>query len=382
MASVGVDLGTRRLAYLDRLKIVLTAGVIVAHAAMSYGAAGTWIYEEDSLSGPVRTGLSALVGGGVMFVLGLFFLIAGVLTSGPLHRRGPGVFLLSRLGRLGIPVVAYAVVVWPVLQWWIDEVRGQAPTLWQFYGQQFSGTHWQSRGTGPMWFVEILLLVTVGWCLWRWLVPSRPSTMEPTTAVLVAAGTVAVTTFLVRVRFAIDSAQFLDLHVWLWPQSLTLFVLGAIGAERLWFSPVPASVRRLCRVGIAAAAVLMTTLVLLSDGPEPFKGGWHWQAAGLAVCEGMVAVGASVLILDWSRRHVVGYRHHERGLARAAYAAFVLQGPVLVGLALALRPLNTAGDLKFALIALLGVSGSFGAGALAARVHAGPIRAHDTTTPT
>ena len=79
-----------RLAHLDRLKVVLAAGVIVAHAAMSYGAAGTWIYEDDSLSPPTELVLSVLVGGGVMFVLGLFFLMAGMLTTGPLSRRARG----------------------------------------------------------------------------------------------------------------------------------------------------------------------------------------------------------------------------------------------------------------------------------------------------
>ena len=59
-----------RLVHLDRLKILLTAGVITAHAAMSYGAAGTWLYEEDSLSDATALVLSVLVGGGVMFVLG------------------------------------------------------------------------------------------------------------------------------------------------------------------------------------------------------------------------------------------------------------------------------------------------------------------------
>jgi len=31
------------LVYLDNLKIVLAAGVIAAHAAMTYGAVGTWV---------------------------------------------------------------------------------------------------------------------------------------------------------------------------------------------------------------------------------------------------------------------------------------------------------------------------------------------------
>ncbi len=356
--------GTPRFAHLDRLKVVLTAGVIVAHAAMSYGAAGTWIYEEDSLSTPVGTALSVLVGFGVMFVLGLFFLIAGMLTTGPLRRRGPLHFLASRLSRLGIPVVLYALVVWPVLEWWINEVRGSAPSLWAFYRQEFSGSDWQSRGTGPMWFVEILLVATAGWCVWRWRFPARSTGLTLRTAVMVAAATIALLTFLVRSRFAIDSGQFLDLHVWLWPQSVTLFVLGAVGAERGWLTPVSAPILRLCRWGITGAVGLLVSLVMLSNGPESFEGGWHWEAAGLAVVEGAVAVGMSLLVLDWSRRHVVMHGRFERRASGAAYGAFVSQGPVLVALALALRPVHLAGDLKFVIVAVVGVLGSFALGAL------------------
>jgi hypothetical protein len=370
---------------LDRLKILLTGGVIVAHAAMSYGAAGTWIYSEDALAAPTRTILSVLVGGGVLFALGLFFLIAGILTSAPLHRRGPGRFLRSRLWRLGTPVLVYAVVVWPLLQWWTDRVRGPAPpSLVAFYRQQFAAPRWTQRGTGPMWFVAILLLVTAGWCLWRHLVPgpgtghspARSAAPGPTTGALLAVATVTVTTFLVRTRFEIDSAQFLDLHVWLWPQSATLFVLGAVGAERGWFSPLPVRLRQLCRAGVAGAAALMTVLVLTAPGPDPFRGGVHWQAAGLAACEGLVSVSLSLLILDGTARHVLAARPHEPALARAAYGAYVAQGPVLVALAVALRPFPVPGDLKFLALAALGVLGSFGVGALVGAVRAGRRPTH------
>ncbi|MGZ8705226.1 MAG: acyltransferase family protein, partial [Aeromicrobium sp.] len=351
-----------RLAHLDRLKILLTAGVIAAHAAMSYGAAGTWLYEEDSLSEPTALLLSALVGGGVMFVLGLFFLMAGILTTGPLERRGPRRFLVSRLWRLGVPVLVYAVFVWPMLQWLIEAVRSDAPTPWAFYQRELSGDRWQSRGTGPMWFVAILLVVSVGWCLWRWRTPAFPSTTSAGTTVTLAAIVVAVGTFFVRTRFPIDSPQFLDVHVWIWPQSVALFVLGAVGAERGWISPVSPTVLRRCRLAVLAALLLLVLLIVLSDGPEHFKGGWHWEAAGLAVCEGAISVSVSLLVLDWSRRHVVAHGRFERSLAESAYGAFVAQGPVLVIAALLLIPLDVAGDLKFLILATVGVVGSFACG--------------------
>lgn len=351
-----------RLAHLDRLKVLLTAGVITAHAAMSYGAAGTWLYEEDSLSGPAALVLSVLVGGGVMFVLGLFFLMAGMLTTRPLQRRGPLRFLVSRLLRLGIPVVAYALVVWPMLQWVIEEGHSEAPSPWDFYRREFSADNWTSRGTGPMWFVAILLVVTVGWCLWRWWFPSSPSTTTAGTTISILAVAIALGTFFVRTRFPIDSAQFLDVHIWIWPQSVSLFVMGALGAERGWISPVPQLILRRCRLGLIGAVLLLILLIALSEGPDAFEGGWHWEAAGLAACEGAISVSVSLLVLDWSRRHVVPHGRRERALADAAYGAFVAQGPVLVLGALALTALDMAGDLKFLILAVVGVVGSFACG--------------------
>lgn len=371
MAPHGDGPSGRRLAHLDRLKIVLTAGVIVAHAAMSYGARGTWIYDEDSLTPPTQLVLSVLVGGGVMFVLGLFFLIAGQLTTGPLSRSGPRAFLVSRLWRLGVPVVAYALVVWPAMEWLVEEVRGSAPTPWTFYAAQFSGSTWQELGTGPMWFVAILLVVTAGWCLWRSWMPARPASTPPARTVVVTAAVIAVGTFVVRLWFPIDSPQVLDVHLWIWPQAVGLFVLGAIGAERGWIWVVPREVRRGCRLAVVGALLFLAALVVLSDGPENFTGGWHWEAAGWAVCEGVFAVSASLLVLDWSRRHVVAHGHRERSVARSAYGAFVAQGPVLVAIAVLLDPVAVPGDLKFVVLAVGGVTGSFACGWAAVRLAAG-----------
>jgi len=49
-------------------------------------------------------------------------------------------------------------------------------------------------------------------------------------------------------------------------------------------------------------------------------------------------------------------------MARSSYLAFMLQGPVLVALALVLRPLALSGDVKALLVATLGIVGSFALG--------------------
>jgi hypothetical protein len=246
-----------------------------------------------------------------MFGLGLFFLIAGILTTGPLIRRGPRRFLASRWWRLGVPLAAYALVVWPVLRWLTDRADGDRQSLVEFYRFEFTGTRWRSLGTGPLWFVAILLVVTTGWTLWRWASPAPVTTLAgPLTFrhLAITAVTIAVTTFFVRVWFPVDSAQFLDLHVWLWPQSGALFVLGAISSERGLLTELPDALRHQCHRAAAAAVVTLVVLIVLSNGPEPFKGGWFWQAAGYAAVEGVFSVSVALIVLDRFRR-----RHADQG---------------------------------------------------------------------
>lgn len=54
-------------------------------------------------------------------------------------------------------------------------------------------------------------------------------------------------------------------------------------------------------------------------------------------------------------------------MAPAAYGAFVLHPPVIVGLAYAMAPLPLPAELKFSALLVTGSAGSFGLAALASR---------------
>lgn len=103
-------------------------------------------------------------------------------------------------------------------------------------------------------------------------------------------------------------------------------------------------------------------LIPLSNGPDAFKGGWHWEAAGLAAGEGAISVSVSPLVLDWTPRHVVAHGRFERSLAESAYGAFLAQGSFLVFGALLLHSLDFAGDVNFVILTVVGVAGSFACG--------------------
>ena len=123
--------------------------------------------------------------------------------------------------------------------------------------------------------------------------------------------------------------------------------------------------RRGCGLAALAATlsfplvVLVATAVGLPADLELFLGGWRWQAAAAAVAEGVLAVGASVWLLGLAQRHAAPRGRLGHVLARSAYGAFLVQAPVLIALALALRPLAVRAEIKAYAVAGAGVAGSF-----------------------
>jgi fucose 4-O-acetylase-like acetyltransferase len=355
---------TGRLAYLDNLKTYLIAGIIVAHAFMGYAEFGSWTYQdiqEVTISPVFETIFVILaVALGGMFLMGLFFLLSGLMAQDSLARRGIRQFVPDRLLRLGIPFALYTLVVWPLLEFALLEPflhRGS-------YGRYFFDTD-PVLDNGPLWFVGVLLLYSLALAGWRWLRPSaapddRPLRLRDLALLALAVGVI---TFLVRIVFPADSNQPLNLHLWAWPEYVAMFSLGVIAARRGWLRPVPKDISRVA--GIAALAVIaVLPALILSAEPmglteDAYFGGWGLPAAIAGLLEGAIAVAAPIWVLSFAQRHLNGSGPLRRAMARSSYAAFMLQGPVIVGFELAMRPTALPGDAKAVIVAFLGIAGSF-----------------------
>jgi hypothetical protein len=59
-----------------------------------------------------------------MFVMALFFLVAGLLTPASLDRKGPRRFTRDRLIRLGIPLATFMFVLWPLMTYGLYRAAG------------------------------------------------------------------------------------------------------------------------------------------------------------------------------------------------------------------------------------------------------------------
>ena len=179
----------------------------------------------------------------------------------------------------------------------------------------------------------------------------------------VAAVVVAPASFLVRLVYPYGSeAGFTDLNLWQWPACIAVFTLGIAAAGAGWQQAVPGELGRTSRAVTLAAMVAVASLLVLaalSDQVEDLLGGWNLLAAGFAALDAVLCMFGSVWTLSVAQHRLNRPLPLGPALSRSAFGAFILQTPILIGLALALRPLDLPAEVKALLVAAGGVSGSF-----------------------
>lgn len=353
--------------YLDNLKVILIATIIAIHGVAGYvGSDQYWSYadvQEVTLSPVTETAVFVVAGPFAAFMIPLLFMVAGLLTPKSLERKGAGRFARDRLLRLGVPFLVFVLLLQPLLMYALYHPLGAAPgSFWDEFLDE------GRLDAGPLWFVGVLLIFSLAYAgLVRLRQRPLVRSFGDVTAVHLAliAAAVAPLSFLVRVAYPFGSeSTFFDLNLWEWPACLALFVLGIAASKRGWLDTTP---DLLCR---QSRAVTLVTVVVLagfvaSANPlgvveEDLWGGWNWPALTFAALESILVVFGPVWLLGQAQRYLDRqFRWAGPAVSRSAYAAFMLQGLVLIGLAVALRPAPLPAEMKAVVVASGSVAGSF-----------------------
>jgi glucan biosynthesis protein C len=230
-----------RLFFLDNLRVLLIILVIAGHLAATYYGSDVWYYSEptkDEVTMFILISFGAIL---QAFVIGFFFLIAGYMTRGAYDRKGAAAFLKSRVLRLGIPLLIYDLFINPFV---IYIARGLPRPYWDFSSDYL--LHFKQIGTGPVWFLEVLLIFSGGYVLWRWLASRRSrstSSVRPFPAsrtIVFFLLALAVVTFVIRIWLPIFwMFEPLNLQMAFFAQYISLFIVGIIAYRQNWFLLIP-----------------------------------------------------------------------------------------------------------------------------------------------
>jgi glucan biosynthesis protein C len=352
-----------RLYFIDNLRILLITLVAMLHLAITYGGAGSWYYRnvpEGYMLVPL-TWHNATV---QAFSMGLFFLIAGYFTPGSYDRKGAGQFLKDRLLRLGIPILCYDLIIGPLIVRPLVLYGTGGSSYPDFLAGYYSSFH---IGTGPLWFVEALLIFAGCYILWRALMKSHApvvrteSRVPSSLAVALFALAISIITFIIRIWLPLGwNFEPLNFQFPFFTQYICMFIVGTAAYKRKWLSRIPDAMGKLwLAVAIIFIFILFPVLFVsggaMSGDISAFVGGLHWQCFALAVWEQFTGIAIIIALLFLSRKYFNHQGKISKAASASAYTAYIIHAPAIILVAIAIRNINLYPLIKFALAVLISI---------------------------
>jgi len=365
------DTATRRLGYLDNLRSFVIFLVVVMHSNVTYSGIGSWYYTEGNPASldMVSRILFALYGSFTQaWFMGILFFLAAFFAARSLEKRGPADFAKERLFRLGVPLLIYMFVIDPFIGYFImnyGNIREHSNVL-RFYLDYLGSFRWIGS-TGPLWFVEALLLFSLPYAAWRAIRPSAktaggPPRVMTVILIIVATGLAA---FSIRLFLPIGTSV-ANLQLCYFASYIALFLLGLHAGERRWLENFPEKQGLTWFTVVLGAGLILWCPIIVGSGAARgellLTGGLNWQSFVYAYWEAFVAIGFSLGLIAFFRRYLNVENRLTKLLAANSFAIYMFHAPILITISLLVRPWHGAPLLKhvavapFAFTATLAVS--------------------------
>lgn len=291
------------------------------------------------------------------YFMGMFFLLSGYFVPGSVGRHGAARFAIDRLRRLGIPLLAFLLLLRPLftLPRYLGLPAADRPQYWEYY--------LTSTDIGPIWFLGFLLLLSLGYTVLRrgtGGARSASQTAVRSWQIVAFAIGLALVSYLWRIvvpngtiLLGIPSAAYL-------PQYVVLFVVGILAARHGWLTALPR------RSGTLGATLIVASFVpMLLGGYETLGVGADVPAPGapahlaFALWDQLFAVGMILVLLTIFRRRVTADGSFARFLAGNAYAVYLVHAPIIVGFVALLVPFAPSPFAGFAIVLPLSLAASW-----------------------
>ncbi|MBR8840243.1 MAG: acyltransferase family protein [Stigonema ocellatum SAG 48.90 = DSM 106950] len=361
--TIEPSIQSSRLWFIDHVRVFLTVLVVAHHAGQPYGpTGGKWL-----IFNPERAEiLSPFFAVNAAFFMGLFFLVSGYFLPGAYDRKGAKVFLRERLRRLGVPILFFAFLIFPLVSYFADSDK---LSLIQFLFQVYLGQG--QIQVGHLWFLMHLLFYALCYVLWRKVIQSdakfnlnRQQIAVPSHRLIFTylIG-LAIATFLVRIQYPIDTWKgvfwIIPAELAHLPQYLSFFVVGILSYRHNWFRRMPTR-RGFIWLGIGLVAALLH--YGYSAGRKHWfpvqiiaKGGWNWRSLLWSTWEATICVGLCIGLLVFFREQCHRPGKWGKWLSANTYAVYLIHVLIIVPLQFLLAGFAVSPLLKFLVVTLIGV---------------------------
>ncbi len=327
---------SKRIYYLDSLKILLCVLVIIHHTTIAYGGSGGWYYIEEVNNAAVNIIFTIFNAVCQSFFMGLFFFISAYFILSSYNRKGTYNFIKDRLIRLLIPLCIFYFILHPTTIYFVERVKSGHTISYLKY-MYTCITQIDNMGFGPLWFVEALLIFSLLFVLYMKISkPEKPKNDDfPSRKVVIIFMILwGLISFIVRLFFPTEK-EVLGMKLGYFTQYILLFILGIKAYKNNWLhkltdeiSSFYFNISLICFVmliGICAIFVISG-----DDSLEAFFGGMNIMAFIYALWEPFMCVGISLKLITIFRNKCNKKSNLCTSLALDTYPVYVIHAPVNV----------------------------------------------------
>jgi surface polysaccharide O-acyltransferase-like enzyme len=334
---------------------------VILHAAVTYSGLGGWYYKENEQVDMFSTLFFAFyLTFTQAYFMSLLFLVSGYFTQRSLLKKGAGKFIKGRLFRLGIPLLIYMAFIHPVairlaypdldiVEWFVADIKDLDFLGW----------------TGPLWFVEALLIFTLIYVLIFKLFIRREFKVKlkitPLNVSLLIA-LITIVAFVFRLFYPMGT-NFFNLQFSFFSAYMFMFAMGIlVYASGLFEQITFRDGKRWLLVSLGLGIPSWFAIMFLGgpiEGNMSFEGGMNWPAFFYALWESFFCVTFIIALVGLYKFRMNKGGKLQQFLSDNAFGVFVFHAPVLIGISMILKDMTLHPILKFFLVAAIAVPASF-----------------------
>lgn len=358
----------QRLLYVDNIRIYLICLVVLHHVAVGYGGSGGWPIKESPTDEISPILFFIFNGINQSYFMSFFFLLSGFFVPRSYDRKGAGGFLRDRLIRLGIPLAFYAFLISLLIEFVVRAfAHDQAISFWEIWIHRISEIRLE---TGPLWFVEGLLLFSVIYAAFR-LISDRYKSASTSKSIsngfpsnqLIALAILALASgvFLVRIWFPVGEYVY-HFQLGHFVHYVFCFFIGVLAYRSNWFDNLTDAQGRLWGKiawgAVIAMPLMMGGMMAIAGSdidPDALMGGFTLLAALVASWESIACISIIIGLLHFFRTQLDFQGNLLRNLSPNAYTVYIIHELTITALMIAILSIAIPTALKFAIVALIGV---------------------------
>ena len=379
-----VESESKRLIFLDNLKIFFVVLVIFTHVMVTYGGRGSWYYyatlnETFPVDIVATITLYMIAGIAAIFlpsIMGLFFLMGGYFSPKSLERKGVSPFWKERILRLGIPVLLYVVLINPIF-YYLLAVQGILPWSSTLTAGSFLEYYLGNFQSIPRfvqfittfaitWFLVVLLIFTAVYTIWTRIannesvqrrIPENLPIPRFIYLLLLAIG-LGILSFVVRIPFPIEQWP-LGLPIGYMIQYFMMFSVGVVAVRYGWINQMRRHHVKVWALTIFAVVMLYFTYFFVFVGVDAdytlFFGGLNQEALVFALVDNIICMGMIFVLIKLFYAKLNTGGNLQKMLADNSYLVYLIHPFIVVPISLLIAPVFLSPLIKLAIVVSVSV---------------------------